>query len=190
VAERLQRARQYGGGDATVIVPLADLSTDPEVLGARALLAEGAARVAWIVERAEALEAEGRLQEAASEVARALDLDGKHLWAREIQRRVALAGGDRASWARATVLLANELQEAERAAALYHEAAAVLDELGLRDEAAAAFRSVLDRTPRDGTAFKRARLLLGRSTTKIRILRRWSSCSRIGWSTPRTPPIG
>ena len=57
--EHLQTARQYGGGDASVVVPLADLSTDPEVLGARALLAEGAARVEWMIERAEALEAEG-----------------------------------------------------------------------------------------------------------------------------------
>jgi tetratricopeptide (TPR) repeat protein len=160
-SERLQRARQHGGGDAPVIVPLADVSTDPEVLGARAQLAEGASRVTWMVERAEALEAEGRLAEAAAEVARALDLDPRHLWAREIQRRVAEAGGDRAGWARATVLLANELQEAERAAALYQEAAAALDELGLREEAAVAYRCVLDRTPRDGNAFRRARVLLG-----------------------------
>jgi tetratricopeptide (TPR) repeat protein len=161
VAERLHRARQYGGGDAAVIVPLADLSSDPEVLGTRAQLSEGAARVTWIIDRAEALEQQGRLQEAAVEAARALELDPKHLWAREVQRRVARAGGDQTGWARATVLLADEVLEAERAAALYHEAAAALDEAGLREEAAAAYRSVLDRTPRDGKAFQRARVLLG-----------------------------
>ena len=37
----------------------------------------------------------------------------------------------------------------------------MLDELGLREEAAAAYRAVLDRTPRDGAAFKRARVLFG-----------------------------
>jgi tetratricopeptide (TPR) repeat protein len=161
VVERLQRARQYGGADPTVILPLADLSTDPEVLGARAQLAEGAGRVAFLVERAEALENAGRLAEAAAEIGKALELDPKNLWARELQRRVALAGNDGTSWARATVLLADEVQEAERAAALYNQAASTLDELGIRDEAAAAYRAVLDRTPRDGVAFKRARVLLG-----------------------------
>ncbi len=161
IAEWLAKARKLGGSDAAVLVPLADLSTDPEILAARANLAEGAARVEWLVARAEALEAEGRLQDAAAEVARVLELDPKHLWAREVQRRVAKAGGDQVGWARATVQLAGELQEAERAAALLNEAAAVLDELGLRDEAAAAYRAVLDRTPRDGSAFRRARVLLG-----------------------------
>ena len=59
------------------------------------------------------------------------------------------------------MLLGDQLLEAERAAALYSEAAAALDELGIRDEAAAAYRAVLDRTPNDGAAFKRARVLLG-----------------------------
>jgi golgin subfamily B member 1 len=160
-AERLARAQKLGGSDAAVLVPLADLSNDPEVLALRVPLSEGTGRVEWMVERAEALEAAGRLSAAAEELARALELDAKHVWARELQRRVAKAGGDETGWARATQLLADCVLEAERAAALYHEAAASFDQLGLREEAAAAFRAVLDRTPRDGTAFRRARVLLG-----------------------------
>jgi tetratricopeptide (TPR) repeat protein len=103
----------------------------------------------------------GRLQEAGAEVTRLLEADPHHLPGLELYRRIARSGGDEAGWARATARLGAELLESERAAALLGEAARVFARLGLREEAAHAFRAVLDRTPLDGAAFKEAQALYG-----------------------------
>ncbi len=75
-------------------------------------------------------------------------------------RRLLRAGHDDAGHARATARLAAEVQDAERSAALHAEAGATFEKVGLRNEAAVAYRAVLDRTPLDGGAFNRARALL------------------------------
>jgi tetratricopeptide (TPR) repeat protein len=157
---RLRRAHAVAPTDAQTLVALCDAVPDPDALSARAQLAQGAAQVEWLVERAEALEGAGRLAEAAKELQRALEADPRHLTALELMRRLTRQGGDEAGYARATSRLAGEVLESERAAMLHAEAGATFERVGLPDEAATAFRAVLDRTPLDGAAFTRARALL------------------------------
>jgi hypothetical protein len=152
--------RRAATSDAAVLVPLAEVDPDGDLLAVRAALAGGAAEVEWRVERAEWLESTGRPAEAAREAARALEHDPRHLAALELVRRVTRAGGDDAGFARVTARLASDLAESERAAALWAEAGAAFEKIGQRDDAAAAYRAVLDRTPLDGAAFNRARALL------------------------------
>jgi tetratricopeptide (TPR) repeat protein len=159
-ATRLKRAQSRVPTDGDVLVPLCDTVADAAALEHRALLAQGAAQVEWIVEWAEALEAAGRLAESARAAERALEADPRHLSALELLRRLARAGGDERGTARATARLAGEVMESERAAMLYAEAARTFEHVGLPDAAAGAWRAVLDRTPLDGTAFARARELI------------------------------
>src|SRR5207302_2053003 len=91
---------------------------------------------------------------------RALELDGQHLGALELARRLAKLGGDDKSYGAATARLASAVLERERAAGFYREAAETFERAGADREAAGAWRAVLDRTPLDGNAFNRARDLL------------------------------
>jgi hypothetical protein len=160
VHERLRQAHALTPSDSAALVALCDVVVDPDALGARARLAEGPAHLDWLIEQAEALEAVGRIGDAAQATSRALELDGKCLPALELARRLARAGGDDKSYAAATARLAGEILEGERAASIYREAALAFERGGARKEAAAAWRAVLDRTPLDGQAFNQARDLM------------------------------
>jgi len=157
---RLRAAHALTPSDTTSLVALCALVGDPDALGARAKLAEGAAQVEWHVEHGEALEAAGRLGDAAQATTRALELDAHHLGALELARRLARAGSDDKAYAAATARLGAEVLEGERAAAFYRDAAETYERIGARREAAGAWRAVLDRTPLDGGAAKQARELL------------------------------
>jgi tetratricopeptide (TPR) repeat protein len=157
---RIQKGHALVPSDPELLVALADLETDPDVLKARVSLSDGHAQLEWIVERAEALEVAGRLADAARETMRALTIDPRHVGALELLRRLAEAGGDVAGRARAAARLGAELQDQERSAARYREAGASFEKAALREEAAAAWRAALDRTPLDGDAFNHARTLL------------------------------
>jgi len=161
---RIEKGRALLPSDPELVIALADLPSslagDPDVLQARIALSDGAAQVEWILERAEALESAGRLAEASREATRALAVDPKHLPALELMRRLARAGGDDVGLARASALLAAEVQDQERSASLYHQGGEAFERAHLREEAAAAYRAALDRTPLDGAAFNRARALL------------------------------
>ena len=157
---RLRQAHALTPSDTTSLVALCALVVDPDALGARAKLAEGAAQTDWHVEHAEALEAAGRLGEAAQATMRALELDPHHLAALELARRLARAGSDDKAYAVVTARLGGEVLEGERAAGFYREAAETFERIGARREAAGAWRAVLDRTPLDGAAANRARALL------------------------------
>ncbi|HEX6838404.1 MAG TPA: tetratricopeptide repeat protein, partial [Polyangia bacterium] len=157
---RLRQAHSLTPSDSTSLVALCALVADPDALGARARLAEGAAQTEWHVEHAEALEAAGRLGDAAQATLRALELDPHHLGALELLRRLARAGSDDKAYAAATARLGAEVLEGERAAGFYREAAETFEKIGARREAAGAWRAVLDRTPLEGAAANRARALL------------------------------
>ncbi|MGZ3429330.1 MAG: tetratricopeptide repeat protein, partial [Polyangia bacterium] len=83
---RLRQALTLTPSDTSSLVALCAVVADPDALGARAKLAEGAAQLEWHVEHGEALEAAGRLGDAAQAVARALELDPHHLGALELAR--------------------------------------------------------------------------------------------------------
>jgi tetratricopeptide (TPR) repeat protein len=157
---RLRQALTLTPSDTTSLVALCAVIADPDALGARAKLAEGGAQLEWHVEHGEALEAAGRLGDAALASARALEIDPHHLGALELARRLARAGSDDKAYAAATARLAAQVLESERAAGFYREAAETFERAGAPREAAAAWRAVLDRTPLDGAAAKRTRELL------------------------------
>ncbi|MBP9204663.1 MAG: hypothetical protein KBG28_11910 [Kofleriaceae bacterium] len=98
-----------------------------EVLAMRADLADEAGRASWDLERAETLEAAGRLREAGQVVAAVLRADGDDLRALEALRRLARKGGDTRTAARAAYRLACLLGDAGHRLALLREAAAVFD---------------------------------------------------------------
>lgn len=157
---RLRKAHALTPSDTSSLVALCTLVADPDALAARARLAEGAAQTEWHVEHAEALEAAGRLGDAAQATLRALELEPHHVGALELLRRLARAGGDDKAYAAATARLAAEVLEGERAASFYRDAAETFEKIGARREAAGAWRAVLDRTPLDGAAANRARALM------------------------------
>jgi len=157
---RLRQAQLSQPSDGAIAVALAELGGDTTVLKDRVRLSRGVLAVEIRVERARLLAAEGNLVEALDELRLAIGDEPRHLPALELVRRLAKAGGDEELFARASVRLALELQEAERAAMLYAEAATAFTERGLLREAAGAHRSVLDHTPLDGAAFTRAKALL------------------------------
>lgn len=153
-------ARAASAPDSALLIPLAEVTRDPDALAARAGLASGAAEAEWRFERAEALEGSGQLGEAALETRRVLELNPRHLPALELKRRLAHAGGDRVGWARATLTLAGQLADPDEVAELHSEAGAELERAAITNEAAAAFRGALDRRPLDPHAYQRARELL------------------------------
>ncbi len=92
-----------------------------------ALTDDPLARASWELDRAEALEAAGRLREAGGVIAgvlRALPGDFRAL---EALRRLARRGGDHATLARATVALARRMGDPAARVDLLREAAALLD---------------------------------------------------------------
>ena len=160
--QRLKQGQALAPSDAELLVALCDApgALDPDALQLRIALADPTNQVEWAFERAERLEALGRLADAGREATRVLAEDPRHLPALELMRRLLRAGKDDAGHAHATARLAAEVQDAERSAALHAEAGATFEKVGLRNEAAVAYRAVLDRTPLDGGAFNRARALL------------------------------
>lgn len=157
---RLRQAHAQTPSDTTSLVALCALVADPDAVGQRARLAEGAAQLEWHLEHGEALEAVGRLGEAAQAAARALEIDPRHVGALQLSRRLARAGGDDKSWAAATARLGDQILESERAAGFYRQAAEAYARIGASREAAGAWRALLDRTPLDGDAFNHARELM------------------------------
>ena len=99
-----------------------------ELFALRAQLADDpASRGAWELDRAEALEAAGRLKEAGMVVAGVLRALPGDLRALEALRRLARRGGDRATLGRATVALARRLTDPAARVELLREAAAIFD---------------------------------------------------------------
>ncbi len=157
----LRAARQADPRDALTLMALAETDATASELEARAQLAEGGERVAWLVEAAEAAERSGELKEAGRLALAAQAIHPLDVGALLVARRVARAASDLAGFAEATVRLAEQLLEAERSAALFNEAGAAFEEVGQSESAALAYRAVLDRTPLDGSAWRRARALFG-----------------------------
>lgn len=158
---RLERAAALAPSDPESVVILADVAGGADALAARIAGAAPALQSTLRLERAEALEREGRLAEAAEELRRVLVEDPRHVPALEALRALAARGGDREGGARVTARLAGAVLDGERSAALYVEAGRAFSEIGRTREAAACYRAVLDRTPHDGASYQRARQLLG-----------------------------
>ncbi len=155
-AERVARARSVAPDDVGALVVAAEhapLAVPPragedvaaavdqllaraEVLALRAQLADDpVARGSWELDRAEALEAAGRLKEAGEVVASVLRALPGDLRALEALRRLAERGGDPKTYARATLALAKRLLDVEARIGLLREAAAIF--LGVEDVQAA-----------------------------------------------------
>ena len=99
-----------------------------EIFALRAQLVDDpAARASWELDRAEALEAAGRLKEAGNVVAGVLRTVPGDFRALEALRRLARRGGDPTTFARATVTLARRMADPQGRAELLREAAAVFD---------------------------------------------------------------
>jgi hypothetical protein len=147
-AARVSAARQAAPDDIGALVVAAEYAPPPtapgknddvqaaidqllaraEVLEMRAALADDpAARVSWELDRAEALEAAGRLKEAGAVVAAVLRSQPADLRALESLRRLARRGGDRPTWARASLALARVLGDRAATLTLLREAAAIFD---------------------------------------------------------------
>ncbi len=163
-AERLRKARVISPQDAGTAVMLADRlaplspeghETVPALLeradlcDMRSVLAEaGSARVDWELERAEALELAGHLQESIAAVSSVLEMRPGHIRGLQTLRRVCIRGGDRASQARASVALARQIGDEEGRAALFREAAAIFDgELDDTVAAVATYQALLTELP-------------------------------------------
>jgi tetratricopeptide (TPR) repeat protein len=123
---------------AEILATRADLADDPK------------ARASWELDRAEALEAAGRLREAGTVVATVLRGDADDLRALEALRRLARRGGDAPTLARASFALAKRLGDGEAKLALLREAASIFDPApGARDDgkdvraAVAVYRRIL-----------------------------------------------
>ena len=158
---RLERAAALAPSDPEGAVVLADIAGGVDALAARIATSTPALVPTLRLERAEALEREGRLAEAAEELRRVLVDDPQHVPALEMLRGLAARGGDREGGARVTARLAGAVLDGERSAALWVEAGRAFADLGRTRDAAACFRAVLDRTPHDGASYQRARQLLG-----------------------------
>ena len=99
-----------------------------EILAMRSALADDpTARDGWELDRAEALEAAGRLREAGAVITGVLRASPNDLRALEALRRLARRGGDDATRARAAVALAQRTADLDAKRELYAEAAAVFD---------------------------------------------------------------
>jgi lipopolysaccharide biosynthesis regulator YciM len=100
-------------------------------------------------------EAEGRGRAAAETYSKALALDPASWEAVEGLRRIAHLAGDGKGEAAALMRQGALLRDPRRAAERFAEAALLLEDQGLIDEAAAAFREVLVRVPEDDEAYRR-----------------------------------
>ena len=150
---RLRQAHALTPSDPSSLVALCALATDPDALGARAKLAEGAAQTEWHVDHGEALEAAGRLGDAAQATLRALEIDPHHLGALELLRRLARAGERRQGLRGGDGAPGAEVLEGERAAGFYREAAETFERVGAPPRG----RRRLARRPRSHAARRRRR---------------------------------
>ncbi len=99
-----------------------------DILAMRSTLADDpAARDGWEMDRAEALEAAGRLKEAGTVVAGVVRAAPSDLRALTALHRLARRGGDRPSQARAAVALAQRTADLETKRGLWSDAAAIFD---------------------------------------------------------------
>lgn len=99
-----------------------------DILAMRSSLADDpAARDGWELDRAEALEAAGRLKEAGAVVTGVLRANPADLRALRALHRLAARGQDRPTQARAAVALAQRTADVESRRALWADAAAILD---------------------------------------------------------------
>jgi tetratricopeptide (TPR) repeat protein len=99
-----------------------------DILAMRSTLADDpAARDGWELDRAEALEAAGRLKEAGAAVAGVLRGAPADLRALTALHRLAKRGGDRSAQARAAVALAQRSADPETKRQLWSDAVAILD---------------------------------------------------------------
>tara|TARA_R110002096_G_scaffold77896_1_gene183132 strand:- start:37670 stop:42949 length:5280 start_codon:yes stop_codon:yes gene_type:complete len=162
--KRLRKARTISPQDAGTAVMLADrlaplspegedsvaeLLERSELCDMRSVLADaGSARVDWELERAEALELAGHLQEAIAAVASVLDMRPGHIRGLQTLRRVCIRGGDRANQARACVALARQIGDEDGRVELFREAAAIFDrELDETAAAVATYQALLAELP-------------------------------------------
>jgi hypothetical protein len=134
------------GDDPTAAVD--QLLARAEVLAMRAAMADDpAARASWELDRAEALECAGRLKEAGEVVTAVLADDPEDLRALEALRRLARRGGDRPTWARASLALATRIGDGAARLALLREAAAIFDPAGRPEGAELAAAERADGSP-------------------------------------------
>ncbi|MCP4446222.1 MAG: hypothetical protein GY811_12890 [Myxococcales bacterium] len=161
---RLQKARRISPLDAGTAVVIADrlaplspeggesvsgLLERGELCDMRSVLADsGAARVDWELERAEALELAGHLQEAILAVGAVLDIRPGHIRGLQTLRRVCVRGGDRGNQAKACIALARQIGDREGRVAYFREAVEILDgELDDASSAVATYQAILAEMP-------------------------------------------
>jgi tetratricopeptide (TPR) repeat protein len=156
----LQSASTLAPSDEAVVA--SGEAASETALAARAELAEGAARVPWLLALGEVQARAGELAAASATFEAVLAIAPQSLTALELDRKVRLAAGDRRGHAMRTLALGELVQEAERAAVLLAEAAEAFETLGDVEAAAYAYRETLARTPFDGAVYARARALLVR----------------------------
>ncbi|MEM9490462.1 MAG: hypothetical protein AAGC55_15045, partial [Myxococcota bacterium] len=194
--DRLHRALDRSLGEASLVVaaeyaaalrPEEVAATTAEQLAARAdlfgmragLVAGPGARIDWELDRAEALEAAGRLREAGQVVVGVLGNNLDDVRALQLLRRICRRGGDRAALARASLALARVLGDPVSKVELLREAAAIVDgELGDSQLAASLYRRILAEEP-GAAEFERA-LTICREYDDVRALFELLS-DRINW---------
>ncbi|MEZ4404667.1 MAG: hypothetical protein R3B06_31895 [Kofleriaceae bacterium] len=139
VAAEQQVAATPPGPGEDVASAVDRLLARAEILAMRTTLADDpAARDGWELDRAEALEAAGRLREAGAAVVAVVRGNPKDVRALEALVRLAARGGDRATEARAAVALAELTASAQGKRELYARAAAIFDGDGADPAAAVA----------------------------------------------------
>jgi tetratricopeptide (TPR) repeat protein len=138
-----------GSGDGeNGAIDTAGLEAHAALVAMRAGLAGDAGRDDWELERAEILEACGRLAEAAGVASDVLTAQPGHIRALELLRRICRRAGDRAGLARASLALARELTGVESRMELLREAGAIYDqELGDAAMAVWVYRRILAEEP-------------------------------------------
>ena len=143
-----------------------------DVLAMRSTLADDpAARDGWELDRAEALEAAGRLREAGAAVTAVLRASPGDVRALEALLRLAARGGDRATEARAALALAAVTAGPDGKRELYTRAAAIFDSVGAGADlagAVAVYRTIVADQP-GATCFERL-IELVRSKGDVRTL--------------------
>jgi tetratricopeptide (TPR) repeat protein len=116
------------GSPEEVAFAVDQLLARAEVFALRAQLADDpVARASWELDRADALEAAGRLKEAGGVVAGVLRTLPNDLRALEALRRLARRGGDRTTLGRATLALARRMTDPTVRVELLREAVAIFD---------------------------------------------------------------
>ena len=135
-----------------------------ELYAARAqLAADSASQNDWLLERAELLEAAGRLGDALKVVSEVLGKRPDELRALQLLRRICRRGGDRDGLARASAHLARLLGDHEGKLELLREAGFIFDqELGQAEHAVPVYRKILAEDP-GAAEFDRLREILGQA---------------------------